>query len=112
MKYSVVSLCALTLLGSAASQAQSVTCSIWSAGTNVLVSWTGIVGKHYEVHTAITLAGTWSNAYNPVETWTYVGTEIKRSFPIDRPTRLFRVAEVTPTNIPPGMVFVPGGSFQ
>jgi formylglycine-generating enzyme required for sulfatase activity len=105
-------LLSLTLLPSSLSLAQPFQCTIAPTVTNTMfVSWNATAGKHYDIQTAAGLAGVWSNAFNPPETFTAVSNMLGSSLPVAGAVRFFRIAQLSTNNVPPGMALVPAGSF-
>jgi len=95
------------------SQAQPIQCSIAATGTNtVFVAWKATPGKHYDIQAGAVSAGSWSNAFNPPETFTAVSNSLGFSLPVGINACFFRIAELSTNNVPPGMALVPGGSFR
>jgi len=77
----------------------------------VVVAWNATPGKHYDIQAGAVSGGSWSNAFNPPETFTGVSNSLGFSLPFGASACFFRIMEINTNNVPPGMALVPTGSF-
>jgi formylglycine-generating enzyme len=100
------------LLLSSRGLAQPIQCSIATTDTNtVFTSWNAMAGRHYHVQASATATGIWSNAFSLPETLTAISNGLGCCLPASSGSRFFRIAELSVSNVPPGMVWIPAGSF-